>query len=58
MFQPVRKSHTDVHTYNISMHVQCEATYDNTGVRDANCMFSKVQVSKVYTCSYSLAMVI
>jgi len=46
---------TYMHTYNTSVHMQCEAIYDDTGVRDANFMFSKVQVSKVYTCSYSLA---
>jgi len=59
MFQPKsEQSHTDVHTCIHIIQVciyKCEAIYDDTGVRDANFMFSKVQVSKVYTCSYSLA---
>jgi len=44
-----------MHTYNTSVHVQCEVIYDNTGVRDINFMFSKVQIFDVYTYSYSLA---
>jgi len=44
-----------MHTYNTSVHVQCEAIYDDTGVRDAKFMFSKIQVSQLYKCSYSLA---
>jgi hypothetical protein len=56
MFQlKSEQSQTDLHTYNTSVHMQCEAICDDTGVRDVNFMFSKVQVPKVYTCSYSLA---
>jgi hypothetical protein len=46
---------TYMHTYNTSVHVQCEAIYDNTDVKDVNFMLSKVEVFEVYTYSYSLA---
>ena len=56
MFQlKSEQSQTDLHTYNTSLYIQCEVLYDDTGVRHVNFMFSKVQVSKVYMCSYSLA---
>jgi len=44
-----------MHTYNTSVHIQCEAIYDNTGVRDVNFMLSKVEVFEMYTYSYSSA---
>ena len=44
-----------MHTHSTSVHIQCEAIYDNTGVRDVNFMLSKVQMFEVYTYSYSLA---
>lgn len=43
------------HAYNTSVHIQCEAIYDNIGVRDVNFMLSKFQMFEVYTYSYSLA---
>jgi hypothetical protein len=46
---------TYIHTYNTSVHIQCKAIYDNTGVRDVNFMLSKAEVFVVYTYSYSLA---
>jgi len=42
-----------MHAYNTSEHIQCEAIYNNTGVRDVNFMLSKVQMFEVYTYSYS-----
>jgi hypothetical protein len=44
-----------MHTYNRGVHIQCEAMYDDTGVRDVNFMLCKVEVFEVYTYSYSLA---
>jgi hypothetical protein len=44
-----------MHTHSTSVHIQCEAIYDNTGVRDVNFMLSKVEVFEVYTYSISLA---
>jgi hypothetical protein len=44
-----------MHAYNTSVHIQCEAIYDNTGVRDANFILSKVQMFEVHTYLYSLA---
>ena len=44
-----------MHTHSTSVHIQCEAIYDNTGVRDVNFMLSKLQMFEVYTYSYSLA---
>jgi hypothetical protein len=37
------------------VHIQCEATYGNTDVRDVNFMLSKVEVFVVYTYSFTLA---
>jgi len=42
-----------MHAYNTSVHIQCEAVYNNTGVRDVNFMLSKVQMFEMYTYSYS-----
>ena len=44
-----------MHIYNTSVHIQCEAIYDKTDVRDVNFMLSKAEVFQVYTYSYSLA---
>jgi len=37
---------TYMHMYSISVHIECEAIYDNTGVRGVNFMLSSVQVLK------------
>jgi hypothetical protein len=37
------------------VHIECEATYGNTDVRDVNFMLSKVEVFVVYTYSFTLA---
>ena len=36
------------------MHVHCEVIYDNMSVRGVRLMLCKVQMSEVYTNSYSL----
>jgi hypothetical protein len=46
---------TYMHTYSTSVHIRCEAIYDNTGVRDVNFMLSEVEVFEVYIYSYYLA---
>jgi hypothetical protein len=51
----VQNTCTYMHTYSTSVHILCEAIYDNTGVRDINFMLSKVQMFEVYTYSYSFA---
>ena len=34
------------HTYNTSVHEQCEVMYDNTDVRKVNFVLSKVQMCR------------